>query len=57
MKKKYKVIVTNETFVTVDVNENTTDNELLYKVEDELSKGYVINETYIEVEGEVEDNE
>lgn len=57
MKKKYKVIVTNETFVTVDVNENTTDNELLDKVEDELSKGYVINETYIEVEGEVEDNE
>lgn len=57
MKKKYKVIVTNETFVTVDVDENTTDNELLDKVEDELSKGYVINETYIEVEGEVEDNE
>ena len=57
MKKKYKVIVTNETFVTVDVNENTTDNELLDKVEDELSKGYVINETYIEVEGEVEYNE
>lgn len=57
MKKKYKVIVTNETFVTVDTEENISDDELLDKVEDELSKGYVISDTYMEVEGEVEDDE
>lgn len=57
MKKTYKVIVTNETLITVDVDDNTSNDELLDKVENELDKGFIGDITYFEVEGEVETDE
>lgn len=57
MKKTYKVTVTNETLITVDVDDNTSNDELLDKVENELDKGFIGDITYFEVEGEVETDE
>ena len=57
MEKTYKVTVTNETFITVDVNDDTPNDELLDKIENELGKGFIGDITYFEIEGEVETNE
>ena len=57
MEKTYKVTVTNETFITVDVNNDTPNDELLDKIENELDKGFIGDITYFEIEGEVETDE
>lgn len=57
MNKKYKVLVTHEAYFEVDVEEDTTDDELLDKIEDEMKKGYVCDTTYFEIEGEMDDDE
>lgn len=57
MNKKYKVLVTQEAYFEVNVEEDTTDDELLDKIEEEMKKGYVCNTTYFEIEGEMDDNE
>ena len=57
MRKTYKVIVTSETFVTIDVDEKLFNKDLLDKVEDKLNEGFAGDVTYFEVEGEVETNE
>lgn len=53
MKKTYRVILTSETLVTVDVNDNISDDKLLDEIENELDKGFVEDITYFEVEREV----
>lgn len=57
MEKTYKVTVTNETFITVDVDNDTPNDELLDKIENELDKGFIGDITYFEIEGEVETDE
>lgn len=57
MKKTYKVIVTSSALITVDIEENESDNVLLNKIEAALDKGFIENLEYFEVEGEVENAE
>lgn len=57
MKKTYKVIVTSSALITVDAEEDESDNALLNKIETALDKGFVENLEYFEVEGEVENAE
>ena len=56
MKKKYKVIVTSETVIEVDITDNISDEELLNKIENEMDKGYVSDNIYFEIDSEVTDN-
>ena len=57
MKKKYKVIVTSETVIEVDITDNISDEELLNKIENEMDKGYVSDNIYFEIDSEVTDND
>ena len=57
MKKTYKILVINETKITVDVEENISNEELLDKIEEELDKGYVLDALSFEVKEELLNDE
>ena len=57
MKKTYKVTVTNETFITVDADNDPPTDELLDKTEHESAQGPTGAITYPEIEGDAETDE
>ena len=57
MKKTYKVVVINEADITVDVEENISNEELLDKIEEELDKGYVLDSLSFEIKEELSNDE
>ena len=57
MKKTYRVAVINETKITVDVEENISNEELLDKIEEELDKGYILDSLSFEIKEELSNDE